>query len=267
MLGYPRGLVRAAVRRARRDDIEAARRHACSSTARSPRIERATVTASGARRARRARSAPGIDPRTSTPVDEPERYDAVAGDGAERHLRRAGRAELRRGRTGTLLRRRSSTTPRCACCSSSTAASRRFYWTNIADPALPFVGLVEHTNLVEPGSATAAGRFLYVANYVEPGSELLDLDADALLDALRRRGCGRSTRPSTGWVRQRWRFASRPAQPIVTVGYHERIPPLDTGVPGLRARQHDADLSRGPGHQLRRALGAAGRCGDARVDI
>jgi hypothetical protein len=35
------------------------------------------------------------------------------------------------------------------------------------------------------------------------------------------------------WVRARWLFREPAAQPVVTVGYHERIPPLDTGVPGL----------------------------------
>ena len=108
----------------------------------------------------------------------------------------------------------------------------RFYWTNIADAELPFVGLVEHTNFVEP-DRYGGRRFLYVANYVEPGNDLLALDPDALLDAytpgLRKVNPGFER----GWVRERWRFAEPAGQPIVTVGYHERIPPLRTGVPGL----------------------------------
>ncbi len=35
------------------------------------------------------------------------------------------------------------------------------------------------------------------------------------------------------WIQARWRFAEPAGQPIVTVGYRERIPPLNTGVPGL----------------------------------
>ena len=30
-----------------------------------------------------------------------------------------------------------------------------------------------------------------------------------------------------------WRFSDHAGQPIVTVGYHQRIPPFETGVPGL----------------------------------
>ena len=51
-----------------------------------------------------------------------------------------------------------------------------YYWTNIADPELPFVGLVEHTNFVEPERYDGR-RFLYVANYLAPGDPLLELDA------------------------------------------------------------------------------------------
>jgi protoporphyrinogen oxidase len=107
-----------------------------------------------------------------------------------------------------------------------------FYWTNIADPELPFVGLIEHTNFVEP-ERYGGRRFLYVANYLEPGDPLLALDPDALVAAytpgLRKVNPGFDP----AWVKARWMFREPAAQPIVTVGYPERIPPMDTGVPGL----------------------------------
>jgi protoporphyrinogen oxidase len=108
----------------------------------------------------------------------------------------------------------------------------RYYWTNVADRELPFVGLVEHTNFVEPERYDGR-RFLYVANYLEHGHELLALDADALLDrylpGLRRVNPGFDR----SWVRNAWLHREPAAQPIVTVGYHERIPPLQTPIPGL----------------------------------
>ena len=107
-----------------------------------------------------------------------------------------------------------------------------FYWTNIADPELPFVGVIEHTNLISP-VRYGGRRFLYVANYLAPGHELLGLDADALLErytpGLRRINPGFDR----AWVKQRWLHREPAAQPIVTVGYGERIPPLQTGVSGL----------------------------------
>jgi protoporphyrinogen oxidase len=107
-----------------------------------------------------------------------------------------------------------------------------YYWTNVADRDLPFVGLIEHTNLVEP-ERYGGRRFLYVANYLPHGHELLGLDGEALLaryePGLRRASPGWER----GWVRALWRFAEPAAQPIVTVGYRDRIPPLQTGAPGL----------------------------------
>jgi protoporphyrinogen oxidase len=107
-----------------------------------------------------------------------------------------------------------------------------FYWTNIADPALPFLGLIEHTNLVEP-ERYGGRRFLYVANYVPAGDPLASLEADALLEHYTP-GL-RTIRPdfASDWVRARWLFREPAAQPVVTVGYGARIPPLTTGVPEL----------------------------------
>jgi len=107
-----------------------------------------------------------------------------------------------------------------------------YYWTNVADRELPFVGLIEHTNFVEPERYDGR-RFLYVANYLEHGHELLALDADAVIDrytpGLRR------VNPAfdRSWIKNAWLHREPAAQPIVTVGYHERIPPLRTPVEGL----------------------------------
>jgi protoporphyrinogen oxidase len=107
-----------------------------------------------------------------------------------------------------------------------------FYWTNIADAALPFVGLVEHTNFIDP-QRYGGRRFLYVANYLAPEDPLLSLDADGLLETYLP-GL-RKVQPAftPQWIRARWLHREPAAQPIVTVGYHRRIAPLHTGVPGL----------------------------------
>jgi protoporphyrinogen oxidase len=107
-----------------------------------------------------------------------------------------------------------------------------FYWTNIADPSLPFVGLIEHTNMI-PAARYDGRQFFYVANYVEPGHELLDLDAEQLLAAYTPGLQKINPAFDRSWVKQVWRFSDHAGQPIVTVGYHERIPPFETGVPGL----------------------------------
>ncbi len=108
----------------------------------------------------------------------------------------------------------------------------RFYWTNVADDRLPFIGLIEQTNLIGP-EHYGGRHLLYVANYVEPGDPLLGLGSDQLIDAyaaglkLVNPGFDRS------WIRNLWVFREPAAQPVVTLGYRDRMPPLDTGVPGL----------------------------------
>jgi protoporphyrinogen oxidase len=107
-----------------------------------------------------------------------------------------------------------------------------YYWTNVADRELPFVGLIEHTNFVEP-ERYGGRRFLYVANYLEHGHQLLSLEPDELL--ARYEPGLRKVNPGfeRSWVRERWLFREPAAQPIVTVGYKDRIPPLRTPVEGL----------------------------------
>ena len=107
-----------------------------------------------------------------------------------------------------------------------------FYWTNIADPELPFVGLVEHTNFISP-ERYGGRRFLYVANYLAPGDPLLELGPDELVAAYRPGLTAVRPDFSPAWIRARWLHREPAAQPIVTVGYHRRIPPLRTGVRGL----------------------------------
>ena len=56
-----------------------------------------------------------------------------------------------------------------------------FYWTNVADTELGFIGLIEQTNLV-PLERYDGRHFLYVANYLPRDHELLGKDMDELLD-------------------------------------------------------------------------------------
>jgi protoporphyrinogen oxidase len=107
-----------------------------------------------------------------------------------------------------------------------------YYWTNVADRSLPFVGLIEHTNFVAT-ERYGGRRFLYVANYLPHGHELLALDVHELL--ARYEAGLRAVNPefSRAWVKRDWLHVEPAAQPIVTVGYGRRIPPLRTPAAGL----------------------------------
>jgi protoporphyrinogen oxidase len=168
----------------------------------------------------------GLDPREFEPVRS-ERYDAVIAtvpsdvflelvdDGV---LDDAYAAKLRAAEYQTAL---------CLLLEIEEEFSP-FYWTNVADGEIPFIGLVEQGHLV--GLERYGGRrFLYVANYVAADDPLLALSPDELIDAYR----DGLNRIGDIEIKNRWLFKEPAAQPVVTVGYRDRIPALETGVPGL----------------------------------
>jgi protoporphyrinogen oxidase len=107
-----------------------------------------------------------------------------------------------------------------------------FYWTNVIQPDLPFLGLIEHTNLVDPARYDGR-RFLYVANYKRHGDPLLELGPDELLDVYEPGLLEVNPHFDRTWIKERWLFREPAAQPVVTAGYQRRMPPLQTGVKGL----------------------------------
>ncbi len=126
----------------------------------------------------------------------------------------------------------SSTTPRSASSSSSTGRS-----PTTTGPTLPSRTSPSSGSSSKRTSSTATrygGRhLLYVANYVEPGDPLLSAGHEELLDVyepgLRRINPDFSRR----WIRHHLVFREPSAQPVVTVGYGDRIPAVQTGVDGL----------------------------------
>ena len=176
----------------------------------------------------------GLDPRGFAPAGEPERHHAVVATVPNDVFEELLEPRLARAVGDEYLGRLRSIEYQTALCLvlELDRPFGRFYWTNVADRELPFIGLIEQTNFVEP-KRYGGRRFLYVANYLERGHRLLDLDAGALLaeyePGLRR------VRPGfrRDWVVRSWLFREPAAQPVVTTGYVRRIPPLRTGVPGL----------------------------------
>ena len=108
-----------------------------------------------------------------------------------------------------------------------------FYWTNVADPELPFVGLIEHANFLDP-RATAAAASSTSPTTSPHGHELLSPRGRRASSPATSPACARSTRRSraTGSATA-WRFTEPAAQPIVTPGYARRLPPLRTPAAGL----------------------------------
>lgn len=106
------------------------------------------------------------------------------------------------------------------------------YWLNVAEPGMPFLAAVEHTNFIGP-ERYGGHHLLYISNYLRPDHPYFEYSEEQLwelfLPALQRI----NPRFSAAWVRERWLFKGPYAQPIVTTGYRRLIPEHRTPIPGL----------------------------------
>jgi protoporphyrinogen oxidase len=126
------------------------------------------------------------------------------------------------------------------------------YWLNVNDPGFPFLALVEHTNFLPAGDY--GGRHLvYLGNYLPMDHPLFqEADEDVLaafLHPLRR------INPAfdRSWVTESWVVKAPYAQPVVTRGYPQRLPPHDTPIRGvyLANMAHVYPQDRGQNYSVR----------------
>mgnify|MGYP001813369954 FL=1 len=107
-----------------------------------------------------------------------------------------------------------------------------YYWLNIADPEMPFGGLIEHTNYI-PKERYGGRILLYISNYLFPEHPLYGAPKSKVIEVytphLRR--VNPDFDPS--WIAASHHFRADYAQPVVTTGYREKIPNMRTSVPGL----------------------------------
>ena len=107
-----------------------------------------------------------------------------------------------------------------------------YYWLNVNDPAAPFVAVVEHTNLVDPGRY-GNRHIVYVSNYLESGSLLLQEDVESIVRLYAPHLQRINPAFDESWIADRHLFHARDAQPVFTVGAGARIPSHRTSVPCL----------------------------------
>ena len=106
------------------------------------------------------------------------------------------------------------------------------YWLNISDPDIPFVALIEHTNLV-PSVHYGGKSVLYISNYSHYNSLSLKLRPKELVARYLPHLKKVNPEFDTQWIERYYVFREEAAQPIVTPHYPERMPAHRTPVPGL----------------------------------
>lgn len=106
------------------------------------------------------------------------------------------------------------------------------YWMNVADRSIPFVGVIEHTNLI--GAEHYGGKHIvYLSNYLSADSALYKMDHDELLAEYLPHLRKINPEFQASWIETSYHHRVGAAQPIIGVNYSERMPAHRTPVKGL----------------------------------
>jgi protoporphyrinogen oxidase len=107
------------------------------------------------------------------------------------------------------------------------------YWANIPKrEGLPFLGLVEHTNMVDPAHY-GGDHLLYIGDYLDLGHRYFDMSAEELLAEFQPHLVKFNPDFRPDWIKGAWVHKAPYAQPVPPVGYLEMIPDVRTPVRGL----------------------------------
>lgn len=106
------------------------------------------------------------------------------------------------------------------------------YWLNIADDTLPFTAVIEHTNFWGPENY-GGSHLLYLSKYVEPDHRYLDLNDEEIIATFLPHLKKLNPAFDETWVKRRWVFRERAAQPIPPLHYSTTIPPMKTPLENL----------------------------------
>jgi len=97
------------------------------------------------------------------------------------------------------------------------------YWLSVADDTLPFVGIIEHTNMIDR-SLYGNKHIVYLTNYPTRDSELYAKSGEELLDEFlpQLKKINPDFEPS--WVQEFHHHKVDGAQPVIGINYSQRIP-------------------------------------------
>lgn len=113
------------------------------------------------------------------------------------------------------------------------------YWLNLpastADKTkneFPFLALVEHTNYMDKAHY-GGDHLIYCGDYVPPDHEYFTLSEEALVERFLPALKKVNADFDRSWIRKWWVWRAPYAQPVPLVNHSERIPPLQTPLPGV----------------------------------
>ncbi len=113
------------------------------------------------------------------------------------------------------------------------------YWLSLpasepdkAQAEFPFLALVEHTNYMDR-KHYGGDHVVYCGDYVPPDHEYFDIGEDELADRFIDELKTFNPDFDPSWIRKRWVFRARYAQPVPFVNHSEALPTIRTPIKGL----------------------------------
>ena len=106
------------------------------------------------------------------------------------------------------------------------------YWLNVSDRSIPFVAVIEHTNLIEP-EHYGGKHIVYLSNYLTTDNPLYHMNHDELLREYLPHLRTINSEFDISWVEESYHHRVGAAQPIIGTRYSERIPDHRTPFDGL----------------------------------
>jgi protoporphyrinogen oxidase len=106
------------------------------------------------------------------------------------------------------------------------------YWLNVADRSIPFVGLIEHTNMIDP-SLYGGKHIVYLSNYLNVDHPLYQMDHKQLLAEYLPHLKKINPNFDESWIEKTHYHKVGAAQPIIGTNYSQRIPSHITPFKGL----------------------------------
>ena len=106
------------------------------------------------------------------------------------------------------------------------------YWLNIADRELPFVGVIEHTNMIDK-SLYGDNHIVYVTNYLSQQSDLYQMPQEELLTTYIPHLKKINPDFDRSWIIEDYYHKVDGAQPIIGLNYSQQIPNHRTPIKNL----------------------------------
>ena len=107
-----------------------------------------------------------------------------------------------------------------------------YYWMNIIDDEIPFLGLIEHTNLVSK-DRYGGNHILYITNYLPHTDEIFKKDTNELLNIYIKNLEKINPEFNKEWILSYRYNAVSAAQPVIPKNYSELIPEIQSPIENL----------------------------------